>query len=103
MPTGTASSAPRKLTEKTPAFANASNSPSPPGHDRPMSKKSAISIPVHGRGASENVPNRFERLHYEVEIDDELAEKPHPATQYLVDSSRTIIAYNDSPDVGFSA
>jgi DNA repair photolyase len=58
---------------------------------------------IRGRGASANLPNRFERLHYEAGIDDEVEEKPHPATEYLIDSSRSIIAYNDSPDVGFSA
>jgi DNA repair photolyase len=68
-----------------------------------MEHKPESALPIRGRGASANLPNRFERLHYEAEIEDEVEEKPHPATEYLVDSSRSIIAYNDSPDVGFSA
>ncbi|MFL5241362.1 MAG: PA0069 family radical SAM protein [Gemmataceae bacterium] len=59
-------------------------------------------VPIHGRGAAANPPNRFDRLHYEP--DPEAADEgPGPATQFLRDSSRTIIAYNDSPDVGFDA
>ena len=57
---------------------------------------------IHGRGASWNPQNRFEKLEYV--LDDE-AERDDsaPRTIYLRDPSRTIIAYNDSPDVGFSA
>jgi DNA repair photolyase len=60
-----------------------------------------------GRGAGFNPPNRFESSHHELELeqvqddDDYLAGLRHPATQFLPDSSRTIIASNDSPDVGF--
>lgn len=58
--------------------------------------------PIHGRGASWNPQNRFERLEY---VSDEDAERDStaPRTLYLRDPSRTIIAYNDSPDVGFEA
>src|SRR4051794_21634045 len=59
-------------------------------------------LPVRGRGAATNPPNRFERLAYEPDPESgELGTSP--ATQLLRDSSRTIIAYNDSPDVGFTA
>src|ERR1700687_10136 len=58
---------------------------------------------VHGRGSADNPPNRFERLHYEVEPDDDGEEPGSPKTQFLRDSSRSIIATNDSPDVGFGA
>src|SRR3954463_1139123 len=60
-----------------------------------------------GRGAGFNPPNRFESSHHELELeqvqddDDYLAGLSHPATEFLPDSSRTIIASNDSPDVGF--
>jgi DNA repair photolyase len=50
-----------------------------------------------GRGAASNPANRFEPLEV-------LAEEPSPdklPTQLLHDRSRTIIARNDSPDVGF--
>src|SRR5437868_4870729 len=60
--------------------------------------------PIHGRGASHNPPNRFERLHYEPDVEAAAeADRPGPKTQFLRDSSQSIIATNDSPDVGFSA
>ncbi len=61
-------------------------------------------VPIRGRGAAENPPNRFERLHYD--IDPEIppdADDPAPDTQFFRDATRSIIATNDSPDVGFSA
>ncbi|MEO6325616.1 MAG: PA0069 family radical SAM protein [Thermoanaerobaculia bacterium] len=66
-----------------------------------------VGQPPRGRGSSGNPPNRFEKLHYEV-IPAELSEDPEPderavATQVLRDVSRSIITYNDSPDVGFRA
>lgn len=59
--------------------------------------------PIRGRGSSGNLPNRFERLHYEVDPDAPLDERPAPRTQFFRDSSCSIIATNDSPDVGFDA
>jgi DNA repair photolyase len=59
--------------------------------------------PVHGRGASNNPPNRFELLCYQRDDDCADPEGPAPQTQYFRDSSRSIIATNDSPDVGFDA
>ncbi|MHB1558944.1 MAG: PA0069 family radical SAM protein [Isosphaeraceae bacterium] len=62
-----------------------------------------------GRGAGYNPGNRFETTHRELELDqvardDEyLAALGRPLTQYLTDRSRSIIAENDSPDVGFDA
>ena len=57
---------------------------------------------MKGRGASWNPQNRFEKLEYvrdeEAPLDDEA-----PGTVYLRDPTRTIIATNDSPDVGFEA
>ncbi|MEM7354465.1 MAG: PA0069 family radical SAM protein [Acidobacteriota bacterium] len=55
--------------------------------------------PLKGRGASANPKNRFERL--EVAYDQPLTEGP--ATSFLKDASRSIIARNDSPDLPFSA
>jgi len=57
---------------------------------------------IKGRGASWNPQNRFETLEYV--LDDE-AERDDsaPRTIYMRDPSRTIIAYNDSPDIGFDA
>jgi DNA repair photolyase len=58
---------------------------------------------IRARGAAGNPPIRFESTHYERGLDDEPDEGPAPTTQFLKDTSRTIIAHNDSPDVGFSA
>jgi hypothetical protein len=63
---------------------------------------------LKGRGVNSNPKNRFERLHVEddfehlegdAEFAASLAKVP---TEYLVDSSKSIIATNDSPDVGFT-
>lgn len=56
---------------------------------------------IRGRGSQFNPPNRFESIARVPEDDDEPL--PCPATQILADSSRSIIAYNQSPDVGFDA
>jgi DNA repair photolyase len=58
---------------------------------------------IPGRGTTTNPPNRFDRLHYEEPAPEEEADPARPKTTYYRDSSRSIIAYNDSPDVGFSA
>lgn len=58
-------------------------------------------LPIRGRGASENPPNRFEQI--EIERSDWTDEDPLPETRFLRDKTRSIIAYNDSPDVGFDA
>jgi len=57
---------------------------------------------IHGRGAASNPGNRFDRSHYEVSDWDERDESS-PETVLLKDASRSIIVYNDSPDVGFDA
>lgn len=56
--------------------------------------------PIRGRGAADNPPNRFEKIHYEPDPDAD-PDGPAPTTLFLKDSSRSIIAHNDSPDVGF--
>jgi DNA repair photolyase len=64
-------------------------------------------VSIKGRGAAHNPPNRFEPLHFEPEPEDvprdpdEADEESGLGTRFLRDSSRTIIARNDSPDVGF--
>ena len=59
--------------------------------------------PIRGRGTQAAPPNRFESSAVEpdpeVGFDDELT--PDPRTQYLRDASRSAIARNQSPDVGF--
>jgi DNA repair photolyase len=59
--------------------------------------------PIHGRGAAENPPNRFEKLSYQPDPESTDPEEASPKTQFLKDSSRSLITYNDSPDVGFEA
>jgi DNA repair photolyase len=55
------------------------------------------------RGAPENPANRFEKIHLERDDDWNPDEDVLPRTQFLIDHSKTAIAYNDSPDIGFSA
>src|SRR5437773_5121047 len=62
-----------------------------------------IPLPLHGRGSSDNPHNRFEPLAYERDDDCADPDGPAPTTQFLRDTSRSIIVTNDSPDVGFSA
>jgi DNA repair photolyase len=57
-----------------------------------------------GRGAGFNPPNRFEPFHLETLADPclEADDDTHsPATELLVDGTRSILAENDSPDLGF--
>ena len=61
-------------------------------------------IPVRrGRGARINPPNRFEPLCLEEDPaaldEDELRQVP---TKYYVDATKTLLARNDSPDIGFT-
>src|SRR3954466_10077373 len=57
---------------------------------------------VRGRGASSNPANRFEKTFYQTSEWDEPGD-PHPQTVFLKDETRSIINYNESPDVGFNA
>jgi DNA repair photolyase len=60
-------------------------------------------IPIRGRGAAGNPPNRFEKLAYEPDSDLLDEDAPSPKTEFFKDPSRSLIAYNSSPDVGFEA
>jgi DNA repair photolyase len=70
--------------------------------EKPQSRE-----PIRGRGASWSPANRFEKFHVDltdvdlVDDDPEPSEKPRRATQYFRDDTKTIIAHNQSPDVGF--
>ena len=57
----------------------------------------------HGWGAASNPANRFERISLERDADWDPEQDSAPATQFLRDRSQSIIAYNDSPDIPFSA
>ena len=56
---------------------------------------------IVGRGAAGNPKNCFEKIEVEPEPRGSDAEEPGPETVYLRDASRSIIAQNDSPDLGF--
>jgi len=62
--------------------------------------------PIKGRGVRSNPPNRFEAISYAPDPDyadhaEIEGESPDPRTVFLKDTSRTIVTFNDSPDVGF--
>jgi DNA repair photolyase len=59
-----------------------------------------------GRGTTASPPNRYEPLHVELDPDpdvppDEEGGPPRPPTVFYRDTSRSILAENQSPDVGF--
>ena len=70
---------------------------------------------IHGRGASWSPANRFEKLHLDatdidpstglgtgfVDEDPHGEQKPRRDTQFFRDGTKTIVARNQSPDVGF--
>jgi len=58
---------------------------------------------LRGRGAADNPANRFEHIQLERDPDWDPSEDPAPGTLFLKDRTRTIIARNDSPDIGFDA
>ena len=60
--------------------------------------------PIHGRGAFWSPANRFEKLHVDLtdtDVVDPNGERPRRETQFFRDNTKTIIARNRSPDVGF--
>ena len=63
----------------------------------------AISLPIKGRGTAENPAGRFEPIAYEPDPEAAgLEDTVSPKTHCYVDSSRSIITRNDSPDVNFT-
>ena len=59
--------------------------------------------PLRGRGSATNPKNRFESVERVLEPPEDSDEISAPHTQFFPDGSKSIIAYNDSPDVGFDA
>lgn len=55
------------------------------------------------RGATENPPNRFEKIELEPDVDWNPEDDVLPRTQFFKDHSKTVISRNDSPDIGFEA
>jgi DNA repair photolyase len=63
-------------------------------------------LPIHGRGAATNPPNRFQvekGMWREPDPEWRDEEDPAPTTRFTADASKSIIAWNDSPDLGFNA
>ena len=62
---------------------------------------------IRGRGALDNPANRCDKIDYVADVDPEdlgyAAEPNRPRTEFYSDLSRSIIATNNSPDVGFDA
>ena len=59
--------------------------------------------PLRGRGSAANPKNRFETVERVPEPQEDGDEISSPQTQFFPDHSKSLIAYNDSPDVGFDA
>ena len=59
--------------------------------------------PLRGRGSASNPKNRFESIERVPEPPEDDDDISSPDTLFFPDSSKSIIAYNDSPDVGFDA
>jgi DNA repair photolyase len=59
---------------------------------------------MKARGTAENPVNRFTPISYGADVFGDVPpdERSAPYTQFFRDSSRSILAENDSPDVGFS-
>jgi len=56
---------------------------------------------LHKRGALVNPANRFEKISFERDEDISDEDYPSPKTVFYKDTSKSIISYNDSPDIGF--
>jgi DNA repair photolyase len=59
--------------------------------------------PIRGRGSADNPKNRFESSEYVPDPEAVDPDAPRPQTQFFDDTSRSIITYNNSPDLGFDA
>jgi DNA repair photolyase len=58
---------------------------------------------IHGRGTALNPANRFERIHVAPDADAYDPDEPAPPTEYFWDDTKSIISWNDSPDLYFNA
>ena len=60
-----------------------------------------MSTPIRGRGAQDQVANRFESVRTQLDPVDNADAPARPKTQYLPDESKSVISENNSPDVPF--
>ena len=82
------------------------DSPEPAASGRAESPYPAAALPPNhsrGRGAAINPPNRFESLSFERDENWNPEEDPSPKTRFLRDLSQSIITFNNSPDIPFTA
>jgi DNA repair photolyase len=61
----------------------------------------STSLPIYGRGAATNPPNRFVPLYREALPGWTEEEDPAPRTRFFKDTSRTVLNKNTSPDIPF--
>ncbi len=66
------------------------------GEDKPILNKN-----VHGRGTSLNPMNRFEEIEFAPDPEFDFSEEQNVKTKYYLDTTRTLISYNNSPDIPF--
>lgn len=66
-----------------------------------MAEDDSYRGPILGRGTALNPPNRFDKLVFEEDPEAADPDSPRPRTEFLRDASRSILARNQSPDVGF--
>ena len=56
-----------------------------------------------GRGTNQNPAGRFEKIEYVPEPDDDRENDTRPATEFFIDTSKSIISYNESTDIYWDA
>ena len=67
------------------------------------SQKHLLAHKFKGRGTDKNPANRFDKIEYVPEQDENIEEIKRPQTQYFKDTSKTIMSFNRSPDRFLSA
>ncbi len=63
------------------------------------SDKNVLSQKFKGRGTNQNPANRFDKIEYIKEPTENYENEEKPKTEYFTDTSKTIITFNDSPDI----
>jgi DNA repair photolyase len=62
----------------------------------------SIILPIHGRGSSDNPPNRFEPIYIARDAEFIDPDDPLPKTEFFRDEAKEILAKNNSPDIPFT-
>ena len=62
-----------------------------------------LSQKFKGRGTNQNPANRFDKIEYIAEPNDSFEDEKRPQTEYFKDTAKTIVTFNDSPDLGRGA